>query len=183
MLARLLCASLLLVSAALAQTESYLTRGVGELSASAGASLAPGHEPLAAPSFGLTYAVGLSRHFAGTFNYAFDHYGRISGCDRVCGPGHLTDHEFTGGVRVSFPLHVVTPYGVGMLGGLLTWAHKDTAGVESNVSSSRFVGGGGLGMDIRVSRFAGFQVESRVMVDRARFYYVRTMAGIYIRHR
>jgi hypothetical protein len=184
MVARLLCASALLVTAALAQTESYLTRGVGELSVSGGANLAPGYEPLAVPSFGLTYAVGLSHHFAATGNYVLDHYGNEARCFAVCGSRHRTDHEFTGGVRVSFPLRVITPYGVGMLGALRTSSRAEAVGVELNAARDwRFVGGGGLGMDIPLAPYAGFQLESRVMVDRSRFYYVRTMIGVYFRHR
>ena len=182
MLARLLCASLLMGTAALAQTESYLTRGTGELSVTGGANIAPGYEPLAVPSFGLTYAVGLSRHFAGTGNYVVDHYGSETRCFAVCGSRHRTDHEFTGGVRVSFPLRVITPYGVGMLGALRTSSQAEAVGVEVNAESWRFVGGGGLGMDIRLARYAGIQMESRVLADRSRFYYVRTMVGVYFRH-
>jgi hypothetical protein len=180
---RVILAALLLATAALAQTEDYLTRGVGEVAIRGGANIAPGYDPLAVPSFALTYAIGLSHHFAATGNYVLDHYGNEARCFAVCGSRHRTDHEVTGGVRVSFPLRVITPYGVGMLGALRTSSHSEALGVELNAAEDwRFVGGGGLGMDIRLARYAGIQLESRVMVDHSGFYYVRTMIGVYFRH-
>lgn len=167
-------------------TDTALRRGVGELSIAGGVAMhwSPWESYNA---LRLGYAAGLTRNVALIGGYSLHHYASESACvfGFGCATGKARGHEYTVGGRVSFPLRGVTPYGLGVLGGLRQ-AYRVDAGSASAVRDGLtfFVVGGGAGMDVRVNRYFGLQVETRAMKSpRHSVWYIAPAVGIYLRHR
>lgn len=174
------CLAIFCAAAVLAQdTDGRLTRGVGDVGVSGGVQWVPNRSVVAEAvnSFGLRYQMGITRWLAGVGDYALDWYGHV-------GPVRSRGHEFTGGARVQVPnSSLVTPYAVGLLGGYRATARVEQGRLDVGASLTRFVYGGGAGVEVRLTRWAGFRAEARIMGDRTPDWYGRAMVGLYLRHR
>jgi hypothetical protein len=174
-----LCFVALCAVAVLAQeTGGRLTRGVGDVAVSGGVQWEQHRRvaPEVVNSFGLRYSAGITRHLAGVADYALDWYGNV-GAIRVRG------HEFAGGARLQVPVGgTVTPYVIGLLGGYRETARLEGGGLDVGASLTRFVYGGGAGIEVRLTKWAGFRTEARAMGSDAPWY-GRVMVGLYLRHR
>ena len=136
-------------------------------------------------ALGLGYAGGINRYIAVIGNYALHAIDRDSGCFAgACATRTAREHEWTGGVRASLPLRLVTPYLIGSLGALHSTVRVEAGRFgEASADDKIFVGGPGFGFDIRLHRFLGFQAESRFMFGTQGYLYNRSMIGLYFRHR
>lgn len=131
--------------------------------------------------------VGLNRYVSLTGDYAFHPLGTadfFSCSGGVCAfvPIKVKAHEMTGGVKVTIPTSTrFSPFFTGSAGMFRASAGASVLGIGISASDSAFVGGGGAGFRLDLTRHLALYYDLRLFAGQYGLFYGRTALGLQVR--
>lgn len=131
--------------------------------------------------------VGLHRRLSLAAAYSWHPLGRAdvvscAGVACVLTSVKVRAHEMTGGVKLTLPTSTrFTPFFTGSAGILRASAGADVLGISVGASDSVFIGGGGAGFRVRLTRRLGLDYDARVFFGQHGLFYGRTTLGLLVR--
>lgn len=140
-----------------------------------------------APAVNGGITVGLNRYVSLTGDYAYHPLGTadfLSCSGGTCAflPIKVRAHEMTGGVKVTIPTSTrFTPFLTGSAGAFRASAGASVLGIGISASDSAFIGGGGGGFRLNLTRRLALDYDVRLFVGQYDLFYGRTTLGLQIR--
>ncbi len=131
--------------------------------------------------------VGLNRYVSLIGDYAWHPLGAadfVSCSGGVCAvvPVKVRAHEMTGGVKVSIPTSSrFTPFFTGSAGVFRASAGASVLGIGISASDSAFMGGGGAGFRLNLTRRLALDYDVRLFTGQYNLFYGRTTLGLLVR--
>jgi hypothetical protein len=131
--------------------------------------------------------IGMNRHLSLIGGYAYHTLGTAdflscSGYSCVLLPIKLRAHEMTGGVKVTIPTSTrFTPFFTGSAGAIRAAAGTSVLGIGVSASDSAFIGGGGGGFRVNLTRRLALDYDVRLFVGQYGIFYGRTTLGLQVR--
>ena len=140
-----------------------------------------------APAVGGQIDFGLNRYASLIGNYVYHPLGTadyLSCSGGVCAfvPIKMRAHEITGGAKFNIPTSTrFTPFITGSAGLLRASAGASVLGIGISASDSAFIGGGGAGFRLNLTRRLALEYDARLFVGQYDLFYGRTTLGLQVR--